>query len=406
MGVEYAGMLLVAALIVTLVMAPFVNNSTLGRHVAQIVCSIFTLGQGSCDGPGSDEASRIPVEPCTVASDGYAVSADVAVTFVTGGGNAAVTIEELSNGQYRVSVTEGASGGVTAGIGIGGTVTINDGRYGAEADASASATIDGAVTETYIVNSREAAEGIRDWAIYDQSMNLASNIGGPGSQFVSWLTRPLADWGAGLVGLEPPGSPDSVSYQGGASAEASATVTALVTGAQAEAAGTVVRGVEVHADGTQTVYGSMAGSIGIEGSFLQAGADATAAGQVGFARTMDAEGNMVSVTYSLMSPTDDGYAVENYTLPIRTEADRAVADQFLYDPRPWVWSNFQDAALARGEATQLEYDTGGLTVGASGTISLAAELGAGAEFSLPTTSVTSAQYYDGSTWQPWAQCGG
>lgn len=398
-GVEHVGVLVIVAIVVGLVAGAFLGqSSTLGGHINAAICKIFTLGQGSCDFSAPEESAE-PIEPCVVASDGYAVSGDISVTFVTLDGNVSTTIEQMSNGQYRVHVSEGRGAGVTAGIGGGWTLQVNDGVYGADLSAGASATVDGTTTTTYVVNSREAADAIRDWSIYDHTRSAVTP---PGFGWTRWFTDKGAEW----AGLQRPPEPDSRSFGAGASVDASANITYLVMGAEIEAAGGVVMGATEHSDGSMTIYGQMEGNVGIEGAVFQEGGDATLGGTVGYERTMDADGNLTSVTYTLTNLTEDGYREQRYTLPIETDADREVANTLLYDPRPWVWSEFSDAAMERGEATQVEYRTDGLTIGAGGTVSFAAEIGASGEFSLPTSDVTSAQYYDGNSWQPWTQCAG
>ncbi len=165
-------------------------------------------------------------------------------------------------------------------------------------------------------------------------------------------------------------------------------------------------GIKVDKDGTTTYFGTVSGTAQLTGAISIESGQLGGTADMGFRMTYDADGTLSRVTYTYGTKSDSGYTTNAYTLPIVTDADRDLANQFLYNPNPLAWKPFQEAALQRGEATRLTYDTSGLDLQGAASIKAIEEGGLELGFGLPETAVASASYYDGTGWQPWTQCAG
>ena len=403
-GLEYGAIIAVAALVVGLITVSVTNNNIVSRSVQRALCVIFTLGQGNC---GSAESISEPTEPCVTKGEGYALNAKVDVAFFAAGGSTSVMIETLSNGQYRVTRTSGSNGGVQAGAGFDAHLGVNGSQWGWDGQASASAVLQGDESQVWVVDSHDAAQDIRDWAIYDQSADTSMGGGGP---VIGWISnhtvRPLSDWVAGHGGLHPPRDPDTVIYTGGASVDASAQLTLLALGAEASVGGASILGMEVNADGSYTLIGTLEANASISGSAAWETTEASTNNTWGFRQSYDADGNLVSVSYTNISQVNgDSIEMTTLTLPINTTADKDLANTFLYNPIPTTWEPFMDAARTRGTATKLTYDNlGSLDIEAAASGKLLAGLGVAGGFSLPKSNLQNAQYYNGTAWVPWTGC--
>lgn len=389
-SLEYAGFIMVAALVVALAVVAIAANDRVTRSLRWAVCQVFTLGRGACVHPATTSAQ--PREPCVLGTDGYPVDAAGVTASFGVGDRASVVTERLSNGRHRVTTTSTSASAVGTSVGQ-------------------------VESRTWIVESRSAAEDIRSWAIYDHSMDAAalggSTVPGFGRLFAA-VYRPVSDLAASGLGLNPPRDPDVVPYSAGRSVTASADLEVLSgTGDRAggsDVTGVRLAGVQLGKDGTVSVLGSFTGVAGLAGS-LEADAVETptasgpapktqagvARGTLGFATTGDGTGRLVGVSVSEVDRRDDG----GVTVTRRTFAGDADT------PVPASWDGLLDAARARGILTRLSYaESRGLDDVGSAILAGPGGIGGSADLAVPIAVPTSAEYHDGLAWQPWEACRG
>ncbi len=406
---ETVGLVLIAAMLSSVVFVALSGNNRLTQAVSGAVCTILTGGQGSCDYGTSTEAEKAPpTEPCATASDGYSVTAEGAAFNFTAGGTKAVTIEKLSNGKFRVVVASGKSAGVETGIGWDARVQVNGTRWGNDIGAKVGAKGDYVQSDVYLVDSRGSAEAIRNWAMYDQTLDTATDVSSP-VPGMGWLsehvTRPVTDFVADKVGIKEPPEPDAKVYTGGVSANASAQITPVIGGAEAKLGIGAVLGVRMNADGTTTVIGKVDGTAQLAGAISIEHGDL--GGNAAFTVEATYDGSTLKSTQVKAVTTSDGrQTMHTWSLPVKSEADRAAATNLLYNPLPTAWTPFFDAAKDHGSVSKVDYETDGLDVSGAATVRAIEEGGVNAGFALPAAKVTSAEYYNGQDWAPWAQCSG
>ena len=456
---EYAGFVAVAALVVGTVVLGIVGGSMpLARGVTSAICKLFTLGQGSCEVPGSAD-SRMPTEPCVVSADGREsmVKAGVAVMV---GGSESWYVESLSDGTYRVTRGHGGSVGIEGGAGFSLTGVWADETIGLEAGAWAGADAVGSEGEVYLLPTRDAVDELMSAHVSDIAKDLA--VGGESVPIlwwdvpnpVRWATDGLTD----LAGVPSLPSPSETFYEGGVSAEASASVT-LIGNAQAGVGVQDLLGVREGSDGTTTTYyaASLSGEVsaGVRGGngtgdgssatvYATAGASGELEGVIEIDR--DRDGNVTSVVvkyaatgtaYAGEDPSDDGTRWEHtVALPVATAADRQVASAFLdamnmgpvpglpaFVPNPGVATNpldpsrigdviaigpatadFARAVAERGYQSRQSFTANEDGYGANFDAAWIAKVGVGADVTLSSLVSDQAEYFNGDSWVPWEGC--
>jgi len=390
--------ILAAVCIVAVLVVATTRATDFGIEFKNAVCRVFTLGQGDCDVPTS--AERIPTEPCVTKQTGWAANVKVTAG-VSAGRNISVKTEELSNGQYRVTVLDGGSVGVEAGApgGWDARIEANGTRWGSDLNAQASAQVEGTVSQSYVVNSKEEAESIEKWGIYEHAKN--ATVGG--NPVTGFLLGGISDKLAETLGLSKPPEPTSTVYTGGASAEASAVITAWVGGAEAEVGFGASVGYTDNKDGSKSI------SYQIEGTAQASGAISVEAGQFGGTATavaednFDKDGNRTSTTLRVGTEGADGYTITSYTLPVNSDADDQVAQDMI--DNPFKIDDFIDKTKEVGEVSKVQYDS-------TNSNDVEAALGGdflahvGVELSGGTTDIRTetAEYWDGTDWQTWEGC--
>ena len=457
-SLEYAGFVAVSALVVGAVFLGVVGGSMpLARGVTGAICKIFTLGQGSCEVPGSAD-SRMPTEPCVVSADGRESSVKAGIA-IMGGGGESWYVESLSDGTYRVTRGTGGSVGVEGGAGFSITGTWADETYGAEAGAWASADALFTEGEVYLLPTQEAVDQLlsahwsdiaKDSTVGPQSYTVPL-LGWGVSNPVRWGADQLTD----LAGVPSLPEPSETFTEGGVSAEASASATLLLANAQGGVGVQGLLGVREGADGTTTTYysASLSGSVsaGIRGGdgrgdlvYATAGAGGEVEGVIEIDR--DKDGNVTSLTlkyaaegtaYAGEDTTDDGIRWEQtMTLPVTTAADRQVASAFLeamdmgpvpglpaFVPNPSVLTNptdptavvqVVDVALASADLGRAVADRGYLSrqsftatedgYGATFDAAWIAKVGVGADVTFSSLVSDKAEYFNGDDWVPWGGC--
>lgn len=404
-SLEYGGSIAVAALVVALV-GGVVASPTVGQAVSAVVCKVFTIGQGECAMPQFEsEKDRTPTQPCTTNNNGYSVNGEMAFLNGVGSTTRGVHTEKLSNGQYRVTVSDLRDAGVKTGAGWDARVEINGTRWGDDMSVSADGRVRAVEQRTYVVDSKGAAERIARSASFNEVVDgAAESAPGPLGFVAKHVGAPVTKWVGERAGFESLPEPTSTTYLGGASVEASAVITPFVGGAEAKLAGSAVVGVRTNADGTTTVLAegkataTLSGAISIKSGSIGPDARVIVAATYKGSTLLSAD----VTTESLGNGTRD---VETWSLPVATDADRTAAQNVLYNPLPTAWDDFFDRANSTGDHTRVSYDTSkNTTVQASGDIWFVEGLGAKAGFALPNESVATAEYFNGTDWATWDAC--
>lgn len=425
-SIEWVGLLLVAAMVAGATIAA-VASPQLAQTVSAAVCRIVTLGQGGCAVPSFAAEDRMPLEPCTVQSTGYSVDGRVDVVNLGAGGQRAVSMEELSSGQYRVVVAEGASLGGQVGAGWDAQVSVQGGAFGEfsgttwgnSMGASAEVMSEGRQFETYLVGSQEEALKLYQDALYDATVVRAAEGAWPlGAALV-----PVAQWVGGGFGRDPLPQPTSTTYLGGMSAEASAWITPMmISNAEATVGGQGLLGVTQNPDGTVTVHGIATSTTAVGGNFVTL--DGSWPPEAGARIDVTFDGTEIralSVGTEVPNGADLTRTQQSWTLHVESAADRRVAGDVLASffpsaPHPGLpptsnpaqaWASYFEAVDGRGEATRITYDTAGtnsVELAAGGRLMSGAGIVVGGG-TLGET-VSEAQYFDGADWAPWDACHG
>ena len=456
-SLEYAGFVAVAALVVAAVFLGVAGGSMpVARGVTAAICKLFTLGQGSCE--VADTASdRMPLEPCVVSADGRESSVKAGVA-ITGGAGENWYVESLSDGTYRVTRGTSGSVGVEGGAGFSLTGAWADETFGLEAGAWASA--DGIFNggEVYLLPTRDAVDDLVAAHASDVAKDL---VVGDESVPILWWEAPnpvrwAADGLTDLAGVPSLPTPSETYYEGGVSAEASASATFIAANAQAGVGVQGLLGFREGADGTSTTYYSATfdGSVsaGVRGGdgtgdIVQAtaGASGELEGVIEIERDKDGEVTAVVVKYAATGtayagedPSDDGKRWE-YTaeLPVATAADRQVASAFLgamnmesvpglppYIPNPTAGPpnlndptrivdtlsvvpatlDFAEAIADRGYQSRQTFTANEDQYGGSFDAAWIAKVGVGAEVTISSLVSDRAEYFNGDSWVEWEGC--
>jgi hypothetical protein len=441
---ETTGVTIIAAmLVVGLIVAATPQARIIGETFSYYVCQVVTFGQGGCTPPSSPPDAHKPTEPCVLTQDGVERNQKVSVLVFTASDGRRIEVQKLSNGEYRVTVTDTGGAGAEVGVGGGLTVTVNDTTVGGSATAGAGGSIDIKAGDVYYADQDEIG-GLMDALLQDQVKDAVVGDNGP----VRWLT----DQATNLVGIghDLP-NPDETYAEGGISLNASAQATGLTDSAKAGVSVGELLGTRTNRDGTVTVYlkANVSGEAGlqtlgvdVEGNPQFQGAKLDGKLEVVTAVTFDSEGNMTNVQATAsaggsssgiaaalfggsadgdLANQESGLHLWQATLPIKSTADQNTANQFLLaqgvgalggwtNPLAGVagvitTQNFFDAARSHGTLTQQDYDTSSNTVfGVDASGKLGVELGVSASVKEDSMTTTGAQYWDGSQWVDWEEC--
>jgi hypothetical protein len=446
---ETTGVTIIAAMLVLgLMVAALPQARVIGETFSYWVCQVVTFGQGGCTPPSSSPEAHEPTEPCVLSQDGIERNQEIAVVVVTAEDGRRIEIQRLSNGEYRVSVTDGGGVGAEVGVGGGLTVTVNDTTVGGSATADAGASIDIKAGEVYYADE-DGIDNLMDALLQDQVKDAVVGDDNP----IRWLTDAASDL-TGVADNHLP-EPDEIYAEGGISLNASAEATGGLDNASAGVGVSQMLGTRTNRDGTVTVYlsSTVEGEAGLQslgfdtdGDPQFQGASLEGSAEVVTAVTFDSEGNMTEVSATAttsgsssglaaamfggdldsdLGNSVSGMTVYQSTLQTDNDADRDIAGQFLLAQGVtslggWVnpmlpavggiagiqpTLNFFEAAANHGVTTQQTYDTDSNTVfGIDATGKLGIELGVSAEVKTDSMTTTGAQYWDGTQWVDWEAC--
>ncbi|HYF73511.1 MAG TPA: hypothetical protein VD864_11865 [Nocardioides sp.] len=443
-SLETTGVTIIAAMVILgVMMAALPQGRIISETFSYWVCQVVTMGQGGCTPPSTSPDAHKPTDPCVLTQDGVERNQKIAVLVVTAEDGRRIEIQKLSNGEYRVTVTD--TGGVGAEVGVGGglTVTVNDTKVGGSATAQAGASISIRDGDVYYADD-DNIDDLMGALLQDQVKDTVAGDSGP----IRWLTDQATD----LVGVSNDlPEPDEVYAEGGISLNASAEATSLTDSAGAGVSESVLLGTRTNRDGTTTVYlkAKVSGKAGLQSLGFDTendpqfqGARLEGSAEVVTAVTFDSEGNMVKVSATAtaagssagvasalfggesdpaLSNQEGKLRIYQATLPIETAADESLAGQFLLAqgvgslggwsnpaigvPGMLITQNFFEAAQSRGTVTQQDYDTNSNTVfGLDASGKLGIELGVSASVQEDSMTTTGAQYWDGTQWVDWEEC--
>lgn len=394
---EVTGLIVLAALLVSCISLAVMDDNRVGKATSAAVCRILSLGQGRCAGPGTAALDpRLPTDPCTTDGTGYTVNVRETAPDVAEGSTGSVSVEALSSGQYRVSVASGSADNT----GITGSSGSSGGPGGNKLSASQA--------DVYLVDTRDEADDIAAWATYTQTRDTVASVTGTGPSGVGWLARnvtePFTDFAAEHLGLHRAPGADSTTYLGGVSANASTWDTLGLVAENANSDASEILGYRSNADGSTTLIGQASGSL------VGAGALNAATGSVGsdakatVEATYAAGGTLQGVSITAESVGGDTRTVSTWSLPVASAADRSAAQTVIAEPDTSNLASFFGAARDHGQMTRVSYATAGLDLSQATPAWFVQGGGIHAGYTTPQTKVTSAEYYNGDGWAPWAAC--
>ncbi|NTW41086.1 MAG: hypothetical protein HGA44_14635 [Cellulomonadaceae bacterium] len=247
---EYLG----ATMVVVLVVLSLLMVATpIGNQIAAKLCAAVgtTCGGGAVTG-GSDPKAP-PTDPCTVQTDDTHLEAGISVSFISLGESGDMSVEQLSDETYKVTVN--GELGVEASLSAGeATGKLYIGEYGAglEVEASVAAGVFAGAGVEYEFADKKSADEFTDYVERTVAKEGAKAIlPGPGIavEAGSWLLDKITGYS-----YTPP-APSASFYEGGVSVGGSASGDLLTAGASASADAKSALGAKVdHATGDITVY--------------------------------------------------------------------------------------------------------------------------------------------------------
>ncbi|QAY63500.1 hypothetical protein ET495_09815 [Xylanimonas allomyrinae] len=289
-SIESLGAMTVAVVLVIALTVSFLAFD-LGPKIAEQLCRIGAAVSGSSAAACGDDRSParsaedyVPPAPCVVTGDGSAVNASVAVA-VQVDMDTSFLVEQLNDGQMRITVQNSSGVGAEVGVGFDVSATVDDNRYGAAASAGATAGITSRMGDVYYASTPDEVDDVISALMTDATKDAIAGSSGP--------VRAVVDWGAGLFGADPR-EPDATFQVAGVDAAGSAAVTLVTMDASAAVEAGIYEGRTTYKDGRTT--------------------DVYTASASGSARASGLLGNGLE--------TDDVSAVASFSGTITVEIDR------------------------------------------------------------------------------------
>ncbi|WP_110240374.1 hypothetical protein [Nocardioides gilvus] len=439
--VETTGVVIIAALLVgSLLLAVTPQARIMGETVSYWICQVVTVGQGGCTPPSKAPDTHKPTEPCVTGQRAVERNEKVSVIVVTMEDGQRIELSRMSNGEYRVTVTDTEGVGLETGAGAGVTVTVADKKIGAEATMGAGASLNLEAGDVYYTDSAGLSD-LMSALTHDQVKDMVVGESGP----IRWVVDEASKRTG--IGKQMP-EPDETYGKGGISLNAGAVASAGPVNASAGIDGAVSLGSSKNRDGSRTAYvqSTVKGEAGLqslgfdtEGDPEFQGLDLSGEVDVVNAVTFDSSGNMVNMEASVaMSGTASGVAaalfkegldpslgnsasgatVYKANLAINSQADKDVVNNYLLsmglatvdsyvNPERTVNAqlNFFNAVSDRGQMTKVHYDIESSTpLAVDASLELGIELGVSSSVTTDSMSVDDAQYWDGAEWVVWEEC--
>lgn len=433
-GMWGVGALLAAALaLVVIAAAPGVGDA-----VRRAICVIVTLGQGDCGTAQTSAAEHVPTRPCVLDVEGHESMVEATFVFVSAGAGEHWLVEKLSDGRYRVTRGTQYSAGAAAGVGLTVQGVWDDKQYGVAAAAGAAAKISFKSGEVYYASDDDGVADLLSQHAADVAKD--NTVGGDGP--VRWVLDGIEDLAGGNTQLP---EPDERYVEGGLSLSGDAKATWLIAGGKASVGETAVLGARVGKDGTTTEYVSatVSGEVAAgtwsgadDGSSQYAQLKAQGSVQTVVEIERDADGIVTAVRTRLVTayetraadsdddPSHQGYTERTVELPIRGDADRALALRYLtslgaqsvaglLSPgagtalSPLVVYEavrFTEAAKDRGFLTEQSFDADSSSYGAEVSGELIGKLSGSGQVTTVDRQSLGGEYFDGQQWRAWAAC--
>jgi len=444
-SLEYTGIIaLVVAAVLALVLVAPGWGSSVGDGIKAAVCKVVSLATGASCGSTAEASSRKPEEPCVVNKNATNFDASVTIASVKLGGGGHFLETTMSDGSVKVTVNGSALGGAQFGIGEYAGVTVGDTTYGEGASASVSVTANAEAGNTWKFTGADAkahADSFMSDAERQTAQDAATHIA-PG---------PLGDLlDAGInviVGKWDPPKPDSSYVAVGAQVNVAGTASFGTGGASGEASLKGLIGYQTNKDGSSVAYFQVTDELAGKAGVLGAGGGSGSVGAKGVVSVtfdaqhhatkltvqdaVDASGGLTGVTdntsslvgmaqSALLGPSEKsaGRDVEA-TLNLTDPANHAAAAQFLsavgvnvlhagsgqayqssYDAGKALLARFQN----NGQISVLDYSGDKSGLGLAGEAALGLDFGADATFAQSNAHLNSAQFWNGTGWQTWAEC--
>jgi hypothetical protein len=349
-AIEHIGLIVIVAILIAALVAAFLAAG-LQETVAAQLCRFFNTITGqstaSCGTGGVRSAEdHKPPQPCVVSSIGGGSGARVSVFIVTAEGGATWTIEELSNGEYVVTL-EGEGGLAASGsVGARVSVTVDDKTYGDGVFIGVDKGVRIAGGQSFNAPSLDAAYEI----IAQQTQDTVKDIYtfGGNNFFRDGVDKFLSIFGDDqeYEKLEP----DEWFVEGGVSLSAYGDGGFRLPGmgayAGSELEGGVFAGSTHRRDGTRTDYlevevsgsGNVGGSAGYYS--LDAGASFEGSALVEIDRDANGDPTAMRLVYSYGGSAEyegsgqagagvNGFTARTVEIPLDSESSRAVAGNLL-----------------------------------------------------------------------------
>ena len=425
--VEFAGMAIVAAILVAGVIA------VVPSHGRDISCSILSKVSEAIGGGGmqcgvaddkAQEDKHKPTEACTTHQRTQSLKGSVGVAVVSAEIKGSFVVEKLSDGRYRITDTRGLKAGASFGVAGGVEVVANNKGYGAYlgADAFAGGAVEGGVI--YEVDSEKAKDDLMGY--------LTRKAVGDGAGFAGALLNEAVN---GVMGYRPP-EPTAYYVQAGEEGSASADVAQGIEGAQAEVSAATAIGVKVNRDaGTTTLYYKANADISGNARKLGVGAEASASAEQIVAVTVNSEDpdKVLNVSVTGMYDAQVGATTplglgnprplesgQVWTASVdlnSAETSRMVRNFLAASKIPGfengkstlenlgeATSTFINAAADRGVLTRQDVSMSSSNYGVKVGAKVGLELSAGLGYSDENIEFSNGQYYSGGKWNRWEGC--
>jgi len=348
--IEYLGIIVLAALLITALVVGVVN-SRYSERLAAALCELTSLGEGSCEMP-SDIARAaedyVPTEPCIVSSNGNDSSGKLTVVVTLESGEQ-WAIDRLGDGTYQLTRAADGSVGIGVGVGFDLSATLDNEKFGVGAYANAAVALALGGGDSFVATSSEEAMQILQAQQQDDTKDAIFGDDNVVRDGADWLNEAFG----GSNDYED-AEPDEWFVEGGFVATGTAGSTAITGSLDATAAVEAYVGRTDRKDGTSTDY--LRAEMSIGGGLAGWGPDAsgndsyinyTAEGSAGAVIEIDrdADGNPTTfrVTSVLMAnatgeqsfsgdagiDSDPSFTERTISLPLETAADRALASRVL-----------------------------------------------------------------------------
>lgn len=182
--VEVAAAWGIAALVIAAIVVG-VQGANIAAYTGRVLCTIMTAvgGDGTCGGSESQQppTEQPPFDPkptkCKISERSEKVSSEVKIAFIKFGENAGFVQVTYSDGTVTYTATNGASLGVTAGV--GGKMDIGELERGAKVDFGGGFKVD--YGSTWVFEDQAEADSMKDQLdkyLMEQQMLLHDSSGG------------------------------------------------------------------------------------------------------------------------------------------------------------------------------------------------------------------------------------